>query len=512
MSSLAFIDYLLIAAYLAAVIAIGIRASRRQTSTSEYFVANRRMPGYAVGFAMMATTISSATFVAIPGLVFARDWWQLFYMSAALLVLIFVAKYLVPFYRRVVRMSVYEYLELRFGYPARLYGSAGFVIQRVSDLGYTLYTAAIAIEVIAGWGLTEVIISVGVFTLLYTLIGGIEASIWTSVMQGVLMIGGAIVIMAAIVIESGVGTGTIFSHAWNAGKYGIGNLELSTRSLYFEEPTAWIYFVAGLAQFTRYYTTEQSMIQRYLVGRSDDDARRGVKLGILSTVPTWFAFGVIGCSLWSFYELSGEQLPAAVSGQPDTILPYFIATHFPAGLMGLILAALFSSAMSSVSADLNSIATVLTKDHFVRLRPKAADGVQLMFGRAAVLVGGVIATGVALALTMTRSTASYEIAALIVSVLAGGMLGLFALGFLSTRATQLGANTGIVVCLLFVGWATLTGALNFDMGFNFEMTPMLIGLFSHAILFAVGYVVSVLFGGVRPDLTGLTANTASEGT
>ena len=126
MPSLAFIDYLLIAAYLAAVIAIGIRASRRQTSTSEYFVANRRMPGYAVGFAMMATTISSATFVAIPGSVFARDWWQLFYMSAALLVLIFVAKYLVPFYRRVVRMSVYEYLELRFGYPARLYGSAGF--------------------------------------------------------------------------------------------------------------------------------------------------------------------------------------------------------------------------------------------------------------------------------------------------------------------------------------------------------------------------------------------------
>ena len=510
MSSLAFIDYFLIALYLAAVTAIGIRAARKQKTTSEYFVANRRIPGYAVGFTMMATTISSATFVAIPGSVFARDWWQLFYMSAALIVLVFVAKYVVPFYRRVVRMSVYEYLERRFGYPARLYGSVGFVFQRISDLGYTLYTTAIAIEVIAGWGLTEVIVGVGAFTLLYTLIGGIEASIWTSVIQGVLMIGGAFVIMIAIVIESGVGTGAIFSHAWNAGKYGIGNLEFSARSLYFEEPTAWIYFVAGLAQFVHYYTTEQSMVQRYLVARSDADARRGVRLGILSTVPTWFAFGVIGCSLWSFYELSGEQLPATVSGQPDTILPYFIATHFPAGLMGLILAALLSSAMSSVSADLNSIATVLTKDHFVRLRPKAADGVQLMFGRAAVCVGGVVATVVALALTLTRSTASYEIAALLVSVLAGGMLGLFALGFLSTRATELGANTGIVVCLAFVGWATLTGALNYDMGFNFEMTPMLVGLFSNGILFTVGYLVSVLFGGVRPDITGLTRESASD--
>ena len=499
-----FLDAIVIIAYLAVVAVIGLRAARKQTSTSEYFVANRSIPGYAVGFTLMTTTISSATFVAIPGSVFARDWWQLFYMSAALLAIPVAANLCVPFYRRVVRMSVYEYLEQRFGYAARLYGSVGFAVQRLIDVGYTLFTTAIAVEVIAGWEIRTIIIGVGLFTLVYTLIGGIEASIWTSVLQGVVMIGGAIVIMASVILESGLGAPTIFSHAYDAGKFAIGNTELSTRSLYFAEPTAWIYFVAGISTFIRIYTTQQSMVQRYLVARSDADAKRGVRLGILSTVPTWFAFGIIGCGLWSFYQLTSETLPSHVSGQPDTILPYFIKTHFPSGLIGLILAALLSSAMSSVSADLNSVATVATKDHFLRLRPNAADGVQLTIGRFGVVVGGILSTGAALALTVTRATASYEIMAMVVSVLEGGVLGLFALGFLSRRATRLGANVGILVCLTFVTWATVTSALGVDIGYNFEMTPMLIGVISHALLFGVGFAVSILVGGKRTARSELT--------
>src|SRR5688572_10483235 len=129
------LDYIAIILYLAVTAAIGLWSARRQTTTAEYFVANRRIPAYAVGFTLMATTISSVTFVAIPGSVFARDWWQMLYMAMALVVLFFVVKWVVPFYRSVVRMSAYEYLEKRFGYTARLYGSLGFIIVRVADLG-----------------------------------------------------------------------------------------------------------------------------------------------------------------------------------------------------------------------------------------------------------------------------------------------------------------------------------------------------------------------------------------
>lgn len=173
-------------------------------------------------------------------------------------------------------------------------------------------------------------------------------------------------------------------------------------------------------------------------------------------------------------------------------------------MIGLILAALLSSAMSSVSADLNSVATVATKDHFLRLRPNAADRVQLTVGRLGVVAGGIASTGAALALTMTRATASYEIIAMLVSVLEGGVLGLFALGFFSRRATRLGANIGIFACLTFVTWATVTGALGVDIGYNFEMTPMLIGVISHVLLFGVGFAVSMLFGGKRTAESELT--------
>ena len=126
--------------------------------------------------------MSGATFVAIPGSVFARDWWQMLYMGMAIAVLVFLVPFVVPFYRRVVKMSAYEYLEERFGYGARLYGAAGFTILRLADLGFTLFLTAVAVDVVTGWDIRAVVVGVGAFTVAYTLIGGIEAAIWTSVM------------------------------------------------------------------------------------------------------------------------------------------------------------------------------------------------------------------------------------------------------------------------------------------------------------------------------------------
>lgn len=498
------LDYLVIGVYLAVTAAIGVWTARRQTSTTEYFVANRRIPAFAVGFALMATTVSSVTFVAIPGSAFARNWWQMLYMSMALVVLIFVVRYVVPFYRRVVRLSAYEYLETRFGYLARLYGSAGFVLVRIADLGFTLYLTAVAVEVIAGWQIHWVVAGVGTFTLFYTLIGGIEAAIWTSVLQGVFLIGGAVIILAVLLFTPEGGPAAVLSVAWSDGKFDLGSFEWGWHTLYYDRATAWVFLIAGLLHFGRMYSTEQSMVQRYLVARSDAAARRGVLIGVLTTVPVWFAFALVGACLWGFYQTTGTGVPADVAAKPDTILPYFIATWLPAGLVGLILGALLSAAMSSVSADLNSVATVATQDYFARALPGTSDRARLWFGRTAVLAGGVFSTAAALALTLTRSTAAYEVVVISVSIIAGGMLGLFALGFLTRRGTRAGAYAGIAASVLFVSWAAVTGPLQVDLGLNFRMNSLLIGVLSHFVLFTVGYAASVLLGGYRPVLTGLT--------
>ncbi len=504
MSHLNFWDYAAILAYLVVTAVIGGRAVGRQKTTAEYFVANRRIPAFAVAFTLMATTISSVTFVAIPGSVFARDCWQMLYMYMLLASLFLVVPLVVPFYRRVVRMSAYEYLEQRFGLGARLYGSAGFIVVRLADLGFTLYLTAVAVEVVAGWDLRLVVLLVGVFTLVYTLVGGIEAAIWTSVLQGVLLVGGGLLILVVLLLGTPGGPVANLADAFHGGKLNLGSFDFSFHTLFDPDPTAWILMAAGLLHFSRYYITEQSIVQRYLVAKSDQEAQRGVRMGILATVPTWTLFAVIGACLWSFYRLNALTLPPHIVQQPDSILPYFVATQLPPGVIGLVLAALFSSAMSSVSADLNSIATVATQDYFARARPNAPDPTLLRFGRFAVLGGGLLATATGLALTMTKSTAAYEIVVISVSIVAGGMLGLFALGFLCPRATRTGAYTGILVCLLFVGWATLSGPMKVDLGFNFTMNPILIGVFSHFVLWGAGYLASIAFGGYRPDLSGLT--------
>ncbi|MDO8586347.1 MAG: sodium/solute symporter [Armatimonadota bacterium] len=479
--------------------------TRRRKTTSEYFIADRKIPGWAVAFSLMATMISSVTFVAHPGAAFSRNMWPLLTVAALPVVFVFIGLVIVPFYRRVVRMSVYEYMDKRFGTGARVYTSAGFIIIRMWDLGFTLYTTAIAASVMSGWDIRYVLLGLAVYTTLYTMLGGIEGVIWTDVVQGFVLIGGGLLVLALIFVRAEGGAASILSEAYRAGKFGIGETEFSFRSMYREMPTAWILFLAGGIAMARNYVTEQNMVQRYLVARTDREAKRGAFAGALICIPIWLLFMFIGACLYGFYRSPGVQLPADVVGRPDNILPYFVVTQMPAGLVGVILAAILAAAQSSISADLNSVSTVATNDYFARLFPKSSDRARLRFGRFAVLLGGAVCASIAMLLTIGRSRAAMEIGVTLGGILAGGVLGLFALAFFTRRGNRLGANVGIASCLLFTTWATVTGPLRIDLGINFGMNPIMLGLFTQVILFAVGYAISVVWPVVgKEDVTGLT--------
>ncbi len=502
--ALGFFDYLIILTYLAGIATIGLRVGRRQKTTEQYFVAGRRMPGWVVAFSIIATVISSVSFIALPGAAFDQGWRLIMANLMVPIVLIFVTIVVVPFYRRVVRMSSYEYLERRFGVGARLYGSLGFLLLRIVDLGFTLLLTAVAVEVIAGWDIRLVILGVGLFTLSYTLIGGIEAVVWNDVPQGLVLSAGALSVLYLVLFRPEGGPAAVVSTAWHGGRFDLGDFSLSLESLSAERPTAWLLMLSGLAHFGRAYITEQNIVQRYLVARSDRDAQRATATGALMCVVIWLTFTFIGSSMWGFYRLTGAPLPEEVVRKPDNILPYFISTQFPHGLVGLVLAGILAAAMQAFSADLASVATVATQDYFARFLPRTSDRARLRFGRLAVLVGGLLATGVALQLTQARAQAIYGVVINLFMILSGGMLGLFALGFLTTAGNRRGAYCGIAVCALFVGWATLTGPLKVDLGWNFRLHPILIGVLSHPVLFVSGYLASRLLGGPRQDLSGLT--------
>jgi solute:Na+ symporter, SSS family len=494
-------DLFVLAAYLAGVAGTGLYLSRGVRTTRRFFTADRTMPTWVVTFTLMATIIGSGSFVGHPGTAFEHGLILFLPQLSLPVVLVFVSLWIVPFYRRVVRMSAYEYIGHRFGLGSRFYSSLGFLADRIFDLAVTLVTTGIALYVFTGWAPAQVILGVGLFTLTYTMIGGIAAVAWTNVVQGIILSAAAVIILGRVLLAPEIGDPlAIVRTSFQLGKYSFGSWEFSWSSLYRPgTPSIWILFFAYAIQWSRRYITDQHIVQHYLIAKSDHAASRGAFFGALTCLPIFGVFMFIGGSLYGFFALhAGDPGPI----RPDEVMPYFLSKYIPAGAVGLILAAIFAAAMSSVSADLNSIATVLTTDYFSTLRPRSSDRSRLVFGRLMVLTGGGLATLSAILLLPSEGSAPVMLRAVtIATIISAGSLGLFCLGFFTSRATRGGAYAGIAACLLFTAWALLSQGDNpvIDFGYNWEMNPILIGVFGHGVLFGCGYGFSRIFGGYRPE-------------
>lgn len=186
-------DIAVIAAYIAGLIGIGIRFARRQTTTDNYFLANRSIPGWAMGLSLLATIITSVTFIAYPGSAYAGDWSLLIPGFMFVVVLMIAGAVIIPFFRHVVRMSAYEYFGKRFGQGVRLYSSFAFAIGHFSKMGFVFYLLALTLSSMTGWPVDRVIALTALTTIAYTLLGGVEAVVWSDVVQGFVLWAGILV-------------------------------------------------------------------------------------------------------------------------------------------------------------------------------------------------------------------------------------------------------------------------------------------------------------------------------
>lgn len=504
--SLGIFDFIVLAAYFLMVAGIGVYASRGQDTAVKFFTAGRAIPGWVVAFTLMGTIIGTGTFVGHPGTVYQKGLILLMPHMLLPLVLLFVSKYIVPFYRRVVRMSAYEYIGQRFGIGGRFYTSFGFLADRIFDIGVTLLTTALAVNILTGWDLRHVIVGVAMFTAAYTMLGGIKAVVWTDVAQGtVLILGGLFVLLRLLFAPEAGAPFAVVAEAWRGGRLTIGSLDLSWKSLFDQQNTTlWMFCLAYGVQWTRRYVTDQHLVQRYLLARTDQEASRATFTGAMICVPVFFTFMFIGACLYGFFSIT--KLPGPELG--DSVMPYFMIHYIPHGLLGLVSAAIMAAAMSTVSSDLNSVATVVTTDYFVHFFPKSSEKARVTCGRVMIIVGGMLAAMSASFLIPEKGTAPVmERAIIIATIISSGTLGLFALGFGTRTATRRGCYIGIACCLLYMTWAILTEPHNrvVDMGFNFEMNPVFIGVFGHVVLFGTGWLASRMFGGYVPanveDLT-----------
>ena len=499
------VDIAVIILYLCLVFALGLYFSRRQASTDTYFLAGRAVPGWVVGFSIMGTIIGSSTFVGQPGEVFRENMWALPLHLMLVPVMLFVAKHIVVFYRRVIRMSIYGYLEQRFGYPIRVYGGLAFIFSRLVDVSATFYFLSLAVAYLTGVDLTFIIVTIGVFTVAYTLLGGITAVLWTDVIQGIMLLGGGFIILLHALLGPEAGAMSVISTAIDGGKFSWGNLHFSVIT-----DNLWIHLAIGAVWATQRFATDQHMVQRYLVARSDKEAQRAAYIGGVACLPVWMLFWIIGAFVWAYYQLGADVIPADVISNKSNIIPYFVKSQLPVGVIGLITASLIAAAMSSLDSDLNSIATVVVEDYYQRLRPRSTDRQQLLVGRAIVLILGCVAILFAMVWLGVESAITFMFE--LISIAAAGVLGLFILALFFRGVNLKGALTGVALCVLFTAWATLTsvelpvfGRTVLDLGdFNYTWNNKLIGVIGNMIMIVTGLMASRIFGGAQQDKTHLT--------
>ena len=482
-------DTLIVAAYLLTLVGIGIFVAGRQKTTDSYFVAGRTVPGWAAGLSLLATIITSLTFIAFPGAAFSGNWSLLVPNLLFVVIILFVGPVIIPFFRHAVSMSVYEYFGKRFGPLVRMYASLAFAAGHFAKMGFVFYLLALTVAGFTGWSITMIIAGLGVITVFYTFIGGLRAVIWTDVVQGFLLWTGILVTLALLLFSPHARPGAMFHLIAANHKISLGNFDFDLA-----RPTFWTMALYGFFYYLQKYTADQTVVQRFLAANSDRSALRGIVMGAWLCLPVWTAFMLIGSLLWAFYHLPGQSLPAAVT-RPDQVFPYFMVTQMPVGVAGLFLAALFGAAMSMLASDLNCLGLILTEDFYAHFFPSHSDAQRLRFGKVAVVLCGALAITIALRITSTHGSALalyYAVA----SIAAGGLAGLFLLAFLSSRAGRTAALLGIAANLAFTIYATLTlnggEFLNLHR-YNYPWSEYTIGVVGNLLLFGIGLMGMVLF-------------------
>ena len=473
-------------------IGAGFYFSRRQKSSDQYFSGSKTIPAWAIGISIFATLISSVTFLAYPAAAYKSNWILLVQGLMVPIVLLGLIWVIVPLFRKVIRLSTYEYFERRFGVFARMYSSLAFILTHFSKMGTVLYLVSLALASLTGMSVVSFIILLSIVIILLTLLGGIEAVIWMDVIQGFLLIGGGLLCAGILLFQPQEGAGFMISEAISLKKIDFGPYNFSLIQL-----TFWVMVINGIFYALQKYGTDQTIVQRYLTAKTDKDAKKAAYIGVLASVPVWALFMFIGSLLFVFYNSGGATLPEGMKA--DQVFPYFIGTQLPVGAVGLVLSALVAAAVSSLDSDMNCLAAIGVEDFYQRIKPNCTDKQRLNMGRWLVLLSGVAMMGVALLYAAWDGEGVLGVVFELYAIFSAGIVGIFLLGLFSSRANKKGLHIGIAVCVAFTTYAVFTTTkigdhLIMDLGkYNFPHHKYMLGVYSHLIVLIVGYFASLFF-------------------
>jgi SSS family transporter len=439
------IDIVILVAYLVALAGVGVYFSRRQTNLDEFFRARQSMAWLPVGLSLMAALNSGIDYLMQPASTIRYGLILLVGTSSWLFLYPWVAFVTLPFYRRLRVFTAYEFLEARFDARVRVLAAAIFIVWRLGWMATAIYVPCLAINAATGGraDLTPMILVLGALVTLYTMLGGIQAVIWNDVIQFCIMFGGLAATVWISLSHVPGGLAEVWTAASEAGKTSLatplilpaGAGLVDRVRVFFEQPVNVTAILCAIV-FGRMagYTSDQVMVQRFQTTRSLDDSRRAFVINAAGDALWMFGLSFVGLALLAYFN--HHPLPADLA--PDKILPYFMTQAFPAGAVGLVIAAILAASLSSIDSAINACTSVLVIDvyhRFVRARiaGSADDRHQVTVSRLATVLFGTI--GTLLATNVSRIGTLLEIANKLVNAFSGPLFGIYLLAMFSRRAT-----------------------------------------------------------------------------
>ncbi|UCC99589.1 MAG: sodium:solute symporter, partial [Phycisphaerales bacterium] len=348
-----------------------------------------------------------------------------------------VVFFYLPFFRRLNISTAYEYLEKRFNVALRLLGGAAFCLMQLGRMGIVLFLPAVALATVTDFNVYTCILVMGVFCTIYTVMGGIEAVIWTDVIQVFVLMGGALLCVVVIAFKVDGGLVGIIDLGRQAEKFHAMNLTWD-----YTAAAVWVVVLGNLMTNLVPYSADQTVIQRYLTTPTEKQAARALWTNAALTVPAALTFFFLGTALYAFYKSQPQNLNPTVN--TDAILPWFVVRELPIGIAGVVLAAIFAAAMSSLDSSMNSMATVLVTDFYHRFNPGSTDRTRLLLARVMTVALGAFGTGCALLMATYPIKSLWDLFLALLGLLGGGLAGLFVLGIFTRRANSAGAIIGVI--------------------------------------------------------------------
>lgn len=440
------LDLVIIVVYMLGTLGVGWWFSRRQRNIRDYFLSDNNAPWWALMGSIVATETSTVTFISVPAFAFAANaggvggnFTFLQIVIGYLLGRLVIVALFIPLYFKGELYTVYQVLDQRFGGRVKRTAASLFLVTRSIADGIRLFLTAIVLVALTGWADPVSILIIGVVTIAYTYLGGMAAVIWTDAIQLVVYLVGAVTAAFVLLGQIPGGWHEVLTVGNEFHKFTVFDFTFSLARSY----TFWAGVIGGAFLTTATHGTDQLMVQRYLSARNARQATAALLTSGIVILLQFALFLFVGVMLFVFYRHTGT-LPPEVAAQADRVFPHFIVTQLPTGLVGLVVAAIFAAAMSTLSSSLNSLSATAVTDFYRPLfAPNQTDGHYLAVSRWFTAIWGVVQIIVAM-IAIAMKGRGVDAVLAVASFTNGPVLGLFLLSTLTKRVGPKGALVGVI--------------------------------------------------------------------